>query len=83
MEENPKCPKCGGENTVPICYGLPMYETYEKEQKGELVLGGCCVSDDSPSWYCKDCKNSWGKVSEYRDRQRQELLKRFERYKEE
>jgi len=83
MVENPKCPKCGGENTVPICYGLPMYETYEKEQKGELVLGGCCVSGDSPSWYCKDCKNSWGKHSEYMDRQRQELLKRFERHKEE
>ncbi|HOC77508.1 MAG TPA: hypothetical protein PKO31_02315 [Methanofastidiosum sp.] len=83
MEENPKCPKCGGENTVPICYGLPLYETYQKEQKGELVLGGCCVSDDSPSWYYKECKNSWGKVSEYRDGQRQELLKRFERHKEE
>ena len=83
MVENPKCPKCGGENTVPICYGLPMYETYEKEQKGELVLGGCCVSSDSPSWYCKDCKNRWGKHSEYMDRQRQELLERFERHKEE
>ena len=36
MGKNPKCPKCGGENTVPICYGLPMYETFQKEQKGEL-----------------------------------------------
>jgi len=31
MGKNPKCPKCGGENTVPIYYGLPMYEMYEKE----------------------------------------------------
>lgn len=83
MEKNPKCPKCGGENTVPICYGMPMYEMYESEQKGELVLGGCCVTSDSPEWYCKECKNRWGNYSEYLIRQRQELLKRFEKHKEE
>jgi len=44
MGENPKCPKCGGEDTVPICYGMPMYETYQKEQKGELVLGGVVLA---------------------------------------
>ncbi|HOI76227.1 MAG TPA: hypothetical protein PLI06_01255 [Methanofastidiosum sp.] len=46
-------------------------------------MGGCCISEDSPEWYCKECKNRWGNYSEYLIRQRQELLERFEKHKEE
>ena len=67
MEENPKCPKCGSENTLPIGYGYPGPGMVEAYRKGELELGGCCISEDSPSWYCKDCKNRWGKFSIRRD----------------
>ncbi|HNR44481.1 MAG TPA: hypothetical protein PKH80_04875 [Methanofastidiosum sp.] len=63
MEENPKCPKCGGENTIPICYGMPGWDMVESYHKGEIELGGCCIDEDSPSWYCKDCKNRWGRLS--------------------
>lgn len=83
MGKNPKCPKCGAENTVPISYGFPVLDMIESYHKGELELGGCCVTNDSPCWYCKDCKNRWGKYSEYMDRKRQELLGRFEKHKEE
>ena len=64
MEKNIKCPKCGSNNTVPIVYGMPPYELFEKEEIHEVILGGCIVHDDSPSWHCKDCENYWGKYSD-------------------
>lgn len=43
------CPKCGSDAAVePIAYGLI---------RGNLVgvhAGGCCVSNDSPQWWCKN-----------------------------
>ena len=83
MDKDMICPKCGSKNTVPIIYGLPSLDLYEKEQKREILLGGCCVTSDAPCCYCKDCGNRWGNYSEYVDKQRQELLKRFEKHKEE
>ena len=57
MEENPKCPNCGGDETIPIIYGLPLPSMGEKERRGEVLLGGCIVSGNDPEWYCKVCKN--------------------------
>ena len=50
-----KCPKCGG-NVVPIVYGMPASELYEKAQRKEVVLGGCCNTEDGdPQWACIEC----------------------------
>lgn len=40
-----KCPKCGGK-VVPIVYGMPAPELYEKAQRKEVVLGGCCITEE-------------------------------------
>ena len=65
-EETNRCPKCGGE-PVPIVYGLvpfipdgPRPELFKAQERGDLVLGGCCVDPWSPQWHCKKCDLSFG-----------------------
>jgi hypothetical protein len=28
----------------------------QKIKEGKVVLGGCCIDGDNPSWKCQDCK---------------------------
>ena len=46
-----KCPTCGGK-LIPITYGYVQVNLDDED----LYLGGCCVSDDSPTDYCKNCQ---------------------------
>ena len=56
-EEKPiNCPSCGSLNVVRILYGMPSYKARLKEMDGEIILGGCVSSGNSPSWGCVDCK---------------------------
>ena len=56
-----ECPFCGKRHTIPIRYGMPSYEAFLEEQAGKIRLGGCEISVDNPSRYCKDCRKSFGK----------------------
>ena len=49
------CPACGSANVVSILYGPPSAELKEDLERGDLVFGGCCLSDDDPCWQCGDC----------------------------
>ena len=52
-----KCPRCGGEDTAPIMYGMPTFDD-ELEQAiadHKIVLGGCCISDADPKYHCFQC----------------------------
>lgn len=53
-----KCPCCGAPSVAPIMYGLPDFspELRRAVDAGELVLGGCVVSNDDPRWKCTKCK---------------------------
>jgi hypothetical protein len=51
----PPCPACGSRDAVPIAYGYPSPETWEAEQRGEVVIGGCLVGPESPAYECRDC----------------------------
>ena len=61
-----KCPKCGGD-LLEIVYGMPMPELFEAAERGEVVLGGCCISNDDPHCCCKKCKlgYSWNLKKSY------------------
>ena len=56
----PVCPKCGGK-VVPIVYGMPTVTLEEKADRGEVIIGGCCIALDEhgrqldPKWGCIDC----------------------------
>jgi hypothetical protein len=55
-----KCPACGAADTIKILYGMPTHEAFEASERGELVLGGCYVSDANPARHCKVCKQNFG-----------------------
>ena len=56
-----QCPKCGSKNAIPIVYGLPALELLEKAEAGKVKLGGCCIEESSPEFFCKDCNSEWNK----------------------
>lgn len=52
----PICPECdAGKNVIPIVYGKPGRELIEREERGEIKLGGCCVTNESARYYCREC----------------------------
>ena len=54
------CPKCSSvKDVIPIEYGYPGEEMMEEEKTGKIRLGGCCIADDNPEWYCKACQYEW------------------------
>lgn len=55
-----QCPKCESKRVAPILYGFPAEDLSDAVKKGEVVLGGCCVSDNDPEWACVDCDHRWG-----------------------
>jgi hypothetical protein len=58
-----KCPKCGSKkDVIPIVYGYPTAQTMKEAEKGNIKLGGCCISDVDPQWWCKRCKREFGKI---------------------
>ena len=57
-----KCTECGSFSTIPYAYGHMSEETHkERAKKGEYVWGGCVIANYSPTDYCKDCEQSFGK----------------------
>ena len=48
------CPYCGG-RVVPVVYGEPSEEVFDKHARGEVVLGGCCITGKDPKWECNKC----------------------------
>ena len=50
-----KCPKCNNK-LLKVVYGMPSHELFEAAERGEVILGGCCISGDDPAYYCKKCK---------------------------
>ncbi len=62
LREHPPCPKCGSRKVAQIVYGLiNVTDEFKKFlDRGDVLLGGCCVDSDSPSWHCHQCQHDWG-----------------------
>ena len=53
-KHTPVCPVCNqSDMVIPIVYGFPGEKLFEESKKGLVKLGGCCVDDCNPEWYCK------------------------------
>jgi hypothetical protein len=65
-----RCPQCGERTSVPIAYGLPPTEMFEQARRGEIVLGGCVIFDDSPSHACTSCRHQFGELDFGESRQK-------------
>jgi len=51
-----RCPSCGEKAGVPVRYGLPPRSAAEAAERGDLVLGGCVLTDDDPPRCCTNCR---------------------------
>ncbi len=51
------CPQCGGKPVARIQRGYPNYDEKLRDEvaAGNVVLGGCVVTDDDPAWQCTRC----------------------------
>lgn len=64
-----KCEKCGQKSVVKIVYGFPSDELFERAERNEVILGGCCMSIDpnnpgkllDPEWGCTECGQKYKK----------------------
>lgn len=56
------CPRCGSKKTAKILYGMPAMspELQEQFNKGEVVLGGCLITNCDPVYHCNKCKKDFG-----------------------
>ena len=54
-----KCPRCGSLSVIKIIYGMPTHDAFLMAEEGKIKLGGCCITDLDPEYYCKDCENEW------------------------
>ena len=52
MQNKRKCPNCQSTNHAKILWGLPadMREIEEGLVRKEIILGGCCVSQNDPKF---------------------------------
>jgi hypothetical protein len=56
------CPHCHSQCVAEILYGLPadIQSLQADLDAGQLYLGGCFFSEDSPQWRCVACGHKWG-----------------------
>jgi len=45
---------------VEFLYGYHSEEAFEAAERGEVMLGGCCITLGEPRFCCKECAYSWG-----------------------
>lgn len=55
-----KCSVCKGK-VVPIVYGEPSCEIFQKADRKEVVLGGCIITGNDPDWECIECHTKYVK----------------------
>ena len=55
-----KCPKCKQGKLLLIVYGHPTKVAEEAAKTGDILLGGCCVTDNDPTFGCNKCGANFG-----------------------
>lgn len=58
----PRCSACNSTDAVvPVVHGEPGPELEAQAARGEVILGGCIVHEDSRPWHCKRCGEDFGR----------------------
>lgn len=62
-----ECPRCGEIAVVSIVRGMPGGDLVARARRGEIILGGCVVSDplDMPKVGCTACNWREATVSDF------------------
>jgi hypothetical protein len=55
------CPVCQSKSIAEYLYGMPSNSgKLRKElEEGKTILGGCCITDQDPSFACQECKTDF------------------------
>jgi hypothetical protein len=53
------CPACKTP-LIRIVFGFPGYELFEAQERGEIMLGGCCIPPYMPQGWCPTCQAERG-----------------------
>src|SRR5882672_1624325 len=65
---SPSCPACGSLQVAEVVYGLPMLDQLRPDlEAGRVILGGCCLFEDSPQWKCHACGHEWGRPASFHE----------------
>lgn len=56
-----QCSKCGSKNSLRIIDGMPGPELFQEADAGKVKLGGCCIIEGAPEYFCNDCKYEWNR----------------------
>lgn len=56
-----ECPICRKGNVVEVLYGEPTPEAWSDHLNGKLMIGGCCICEDSPEHQCTVCGSGYSK----------------------
>ena len=51
-------PVCGA-RMIPVLHGFPCKGDWERQKRGEVVLGGCIISATTPDRVCKGDPAHW------------------------
>lgn len=58
----PRCSVCKSTDAVvPVVHGEPGSELEAQAARGEVILGGCIIHEDSRPWHCKRCGEDFGR----------------------
>ena len=64
----PICPRCGSKESLELVWGHPTEETFDRADRGEIMLGGCCIEIvdgvGPPGWRCTSCGLDHGEKGE-------------------
>lgn len=55
---------CAKREGVPLIFGFPHGEDFERQERGEVILAGCVVDSDS-DMQCRSCGFQWSSVREF------------------
>lgn len=65
LHYEPKCPKCKSK-LIEIIYGRPDSKLIEQAKRDEIILGGCIINGEIPSYHCNQCQTDYTKnLKEY------------------
>jgi hypothetical protein len=59
-----ECPACRSRRIARISYGLVEFteELRQALRDGQVILGGCVITDHSPTWHCNECSLEGGRL---------------------
>lgn len=65
--KNRTCPVCKSKSIAKFLYGMPIFskKLIKDELEGRIVIGGCCISNDSPKYRCNKCGHEWGRLENH------------------